>query len=219
MDAATIQGKIDAGYAKAAIRVGYSFSIYRPTGPTNPTAGGNLIGSINAAFNAGQVGFTFSRAPAQKDALFTALLDGTQVHVGDYLIGGPNTETFYIANKPPLQPILAVKCNRTLSVSTPGPSEPFGAQAAYRGSTPATRTAVMSGWPANLLFDARGRATEVGLPLDLPSPFYTVMMPAWPGVDVRTGMYLDDDLGRQYIVSASELTALGWRIFAQLAVT
>ena len=222
MDAAGIQTKIYAGYAKASARTGYSFDLFRPTGPANPLANGNKLGSLAASMTPGQAGFSFGKSPAHKDVLFEGLYDGTQTQVGDYLVamaGEGGQGTFFVANMPSLQPILLVRCNRTLTISAPGPSQTYGLQSTYQGTTPANQAAVMTGWPASLLFDARGRATEVGLPLDLPSPFFTILAPAWPGTDVRTGMVIDDDEGRQYVVSASELTPLGWRVFAQLAVT
>lgn len=222
MDAATIQGKVYAGYAKAAVRVGFEFDVFRPAGASSPLASGNKIATINAAFTPGVTKFNFDKAPAHKDELFTGLYDGTQTRLGDYMVatsGQGGQGAYFVANMPSLQPILAVKCNRTVTISTPGPSTTFGAQPAYMGSTPANQAAVMTGWPVSLLFDARGRATEVGLPGDLPSPFFSILLPALSGVDVRSGMVIGDDLGRQFVIAASELSPLGWRLTAQQAVT
>lgn len=218
MDAATIQQKVWAGYGAAAGRVGAVFGQYRPSGPQTPLGTANQIGSLNAAFTVAPSGFDFERAPAHRNAIFNGLFDAAGVAVGDYLVG-PGGVTYFVAGLAPLTPPLCVLCNRVLTVHTPGPSGTFGVQAAYQGTAPANETATMTAWPANLLFDARGRATEVGLPLDLPSPFYSILMPALADVDVRTGMILTDDQARRYVVSASERSAFGWRLFAQQAVT
>jgi hypothetical protein len=203
MDAAQIQAKVYFGYAKAA-------------GPSNPTAGSPLQG-LNAQFTVGPSGFNFDKAPGFKDAAFNALLDGTQTQVGDYLVGA--SDTYYVASQEPLLPILCVRCNRTLTLFDPGPAKVYGADTNYGGTSPGNETAVMTAWPASVLFDARGRATEVGLPTDLPSPFFTILLPHLAGVDVRTSMFITDDLDRRYTIAASELTQLGWRIMAQIAVT
>lgn len=222
MDAATIQAKIYAGYAKAAQRVGFQFDVYRPNGIANPLASGNKLTTINASFTPGQKGFPFDRAPAHKDTLFGGLYDGTQTQVGDYLTATPGQGgqgTYFVAFMPSLQPILTVFCNRTINVLSPGPSQTFGAQTAYQGSTPANQAPVMTAWPASLLFEARGRADQVGLPLDLRAPYFTILMPALSGVDVRAGMIVTDDEDRQYVVEAAELSPFGWRITAQQAAT
>ncbi|MGH6957536.1 MAG: hypothetical protein ACREEW_12805 [Caulobacteraceae bacterium] len=218
MQAAAIQAKVWSGYGLAAARVGVGFGHYRPSGPANPISPANLLGQIEAAFTVAPSGFDFLRAPRHKDATFTGLFDASAAEVGDYLVG-PTGTTYFVAGLAPLRPPLCVLCNRTLTVLTPGPSTTFGAQAGYMGTTAANETSAMTAWPANLLFEARGRATEVGLPLDLPSAFYSVLMPALSGVDVRTGMILADDDARRYVVSASERSGFGWRLLAQQAVS
>lgn len=219
MDAAGIQAKVYAGYAKAAQYVGLSFKQYRGGN------GADVLGPIGmapkatltASFTPAASTFNFGKGPTHKDTFFNTLIDGSQTQVGDYLVGA--ADTYFICSQQPLLPIVSVRCNRVLTISAPGPSKTYGAQSAYSGTTPANETPVMAGWPASLLFDARGRAAEVGLPLDLPSPFYVILMPAWPETDVRTGYVITDDQDRRYIVSATELTPLGWRIFAQQAIT
>ncbi len=230
MDATAIQAKVYAGYAKAAQYVGLPFAIYRPAytgdalggggwvrGVDGPIIWGGPVTTLNSSFTPAASGFNFEKAPAHKDVLFNTLIDGSKVEVGDYLVGA--ADTYFVASRQPLLPILSVRCNRTISISQAGPSKTYGAQTAYAGTTPANEQIAVQGCPASVLFDARGRATEVGLPLDLPSPFYSILLPAIAGQDIRTGYLVTDDQDRDYVVSASELTGLGWRIFAQLAVT
>jgi hypothetical protein len=218
MDAATIAAKIYYGYAKSAQYIGLPFRQFRPTGVSNPTAGAALA-TLNAVATVGTTGFSFTKSPAHKDALFTMLVDGTQVRVGDYMVGA--TDTYFIAAMQPLLPILAVRCNAVLNIVGAGPSpQPIGPTSAYGGTTAADEGAILTGWPASLLYDARGRQTEVGLPTDLPSPFYDILLPITPeGIDLRTTEFADDALGRRYTISSSELTQFGWRLTAQIAIT
>jgi hypothetical protein len=46
-----------------------------------------------------------------------------------------------------------------------------------------------------------------------------VLLPEAPGVILRAGDLIADELGRRYIVSSAELTDLGWRITAQQGQT
>lgn len=220
MDAQTIQAKINYGYGAAAQRVGYAFSQYRPADPLNPIEASSLLGTLNAAFTVKATGFSFEKPGAHKDVLWNGLFDATNVQVGDYLTAEGHG-TYFVAALQDLLPPLCVECNRTITVTEPGPTESYGINPAstYGGTTESNETAVMTGWPASILFDARGRATEVGLPLDLPSPFFVILLPYASGIDIRTSNAVSDDLGRRYVISASEQTALGWRIFAQQAVT
>jgi hypothetical protein len=217
MDAATIQARLYAGYGQAAVRLGGSFDIYRPTGPLYPLSLANKVGETLAVFTVAESGYNFERGASYKDVLFDGLLDGSQTKVGDYLVS-EGQGTYFVAAQQPLLPILCVLCNHTLAISAPGPAASFGAQSAYGGTDLADETLVAGGWPASVIFDARGRAAEVGLPTDLPSPYFVILVPAaWQ--DIRSSQFVTDEHGRRYTIGASERTALGWRVFAQQAVT
>lgn len=217
MDAATIQAKINAGYGKAAARVGFTFQQWRPTSAANPTTSGQNVGALNASFTVTGATFNFTLPAAYKDVLFKGLFDASQTQVGDYLVGA--NDTYFIAQRQDLLPPLCVRCNRVVTVYAPGPSKVFGADSNYGGTAPASETALMASWPASIMFDARGRATEVGLPTDLPSPFFQILLPAWSDVDVRSSCFVVDDLTRRYTIAAAERSPLGWRLSAQQAVT
>lgn len=216
MDGAAIQAKVYAGYAKSAQYVGLPFQQFRPAGPSNPTAGSPLA-TLNASFSVAQSSFNFGKGVGFKDIIFNSLIDGRLIEVGDYLVGAE--DTYFVASMQPLLPIISVRCNRVLNVKTPGPSQTFGANSAYSGTDGSNELIVMTAFPGSVMFDARGRATEVGLPTDLPSPFYQILLPAIEGVDVRSSCFVTDDLGRRYTIAAAERSSLGWRISAQQAVT
>lgn len=218
MDAAAIQAKVYYGYAKAAAHLGLPFQQFRPTGPTNPTSGSPRA-TLPATFTVAGSTFAFGRSAKHEDALFNVLIDGSQTQVGDYLVGA--TDTYFIASQQPMLPILAVRCNRVVTVATPGPAQAFGPSHVFSGTTTANEAALATGVPVSLLFDARGRSAEVGLPTDLPSPYFEGLFPLIPGLDLRTSLILTDEQtpSRRYIVAAAEKTHLGWRVWAQQAVT
>ncbi len=215
MNATLLQAKIYQGYADAAIRLGTLYSQYRPSGVSAPIASGNLLGTILVAFDAA-ASFNFGRPALYAKPVWYALLDGTQTVVGDYLVG--EAGTYFIAAQEPLLPIAAVLCNRTVSVLRPAGNTGVGAQP-YGGDTAATETPVMTTWPASILQGTKGEKGDVALPGDIRQPWYAILLPAWPGVLIDTADVLNDDLGRRMKVSGAELTNLGWRLTAELALT
>ena len=218
MNGATLQAKVYAGYAKAALRIGLPYDLYRPTSANNPI-GGTKLAVLSAAFTVhGPANFQFGVPSDYQKPLFHALLDGSQVQIGDYLVSETNVQgPFFVASKDAGVPILAVQCNRTLSAWTPGPSLVVGANG-YSGTNQANETAIMPSWPASVLLGSRA-VRDHQLPEDAGYGSWRILMPSWPGVTLRAGTILTDDLGNRMIVQSAELQDLGWRIDAQQAVT
>jgi hypothetical protein len=56
--------------------------------------------------------------------------------------------------------------------------------------------------------------------MDELNPFFIILLPALPGVDIRPSdiIYDGETPSRRYIITASELSGLGWRIIAQHSV-
>ncbi len=216
MSASNIQDAIYNGYNIAATVLGFPYRQYRPSAAANPT-GGEPLATLSASFSTG-AGYTYPKGGSYKDVVWNALVDGRQVEVGDYLVNDVHG-TYFIAATQDLLPILAVKCNHTLTVYDPGPTKIFGADSNYGGTTAGTEVPIMTNWPGSLILDQRGRVTEVGLPTDLPSPFFQLLLPILDGADLRTTCFIVDDDGRRYTVSAAEKGLLGWRAMVQLAVT
>ena len=90
---------------------------------------------------------------------------------------------------------------------------------AYGGVTATTTIPLLTNWPASVMGAAGGGQPEAGLPSDSTVPYWTVLLPAFPGVVLLPADLLTDDLGRSAVVSAAELTALGWRLTAKQAIT
>lgn len=215
MDAATLQSKIYAGYAKAAAKIGYTTDVFRPVTAANPTAVGNKINSIPASFNPEDA--SYGKPNKYGHPTWFGLFDGRLTKVGDYLIN-PYDGTFFVAAQQIQLPILLVQCNRTLNVIRPQQQAGVGALG-YGGDTAANESTIMTAWPASVLQGPKGEKSEVGLPGDVKQPWWAILMPAWAGVTIRGGDIITDDLQRRYVISSAELTDLGWRMTAMQAQT
>jgi hypothetical protein len=219
MDAARLQSKVYSGYGKAALRIGYDFTVYRPNGANAPIVSGNIFGSpINAAFTPRASGFNFEITSTYEQPLFHGLFDATNLLVGDYLVNASHG-TYFIIAKQDQAPVLCVQCNNTVSIVRPEGPSGVGAQG-YSGATTSSETPVMTSWPASLVFDARGRNSGAALPMDEVNPYFTVLLPALSGVDVRPSDIVTDgnSPARRYIVASSEHSPLGWRMMVRQAV-
>lgn len=214
MDAATLQNRIYKGYGKAALRIGPLYSLYRPTSASNPIAPAMLLGTLNASFNAEDM--TYGRPNKYGKATWFVLLDGTQTRVGDYLVNG--AQKFFIAAMQQTLPILAVECNRTINVVQAAQQPTVGA-VGYGGDTAAGETLLMQQWPASILQGTKGEKGDVNLPGDVRNPWWVMLLPAYPGVILRSAHIVVDDLARRYVISSAELTDLGWRCTMMQAQT
>lgn len=213
MDGAQIQQKVYRGYAISAAKIGTAFNQYRPTSAIGPVAGAP-IATLNASFNAQDM--KYGKPNVYAKPLWYALVDGTQTAVGDYLIGASGT--YFIAAQQPLLPILAVECNRTINLLRPQQLTGTGT-VGYGGDTVANETVLMTGWPASILQGTKGEKGDTDLPGDVRNPWWAVLFPYSPGVALRTGDIITDDLMRRYIISSAELTDLGWRLTSIQAQT
>ena len=214
MDAAGIQRKINRGAGIAAKKLGQVCDQRRPFRAINPVGEDARMGRVMAHFDPD---FKFQ---AQKPNLYGkpvwgVLLDRHATHVGDYLIG--SSGTYYLVGQQPLLPTAAVECNRVVSLKRPGPSLRAGVNT-YSGRTDANDVTYLAGWPVSILTGGRTQAGRADLPGDVPDKGAQLLMPAWPGVTIRTSDMVHDDQGRVFDVSAAELTDLGWRLELVLSV-
>ncbi len=213
MNGTTLQARIYSGYAKAALRIGLPFDLYRPTGPANPLAPANKLATLPASF---RVDDRYQEAQVYGKSVWMAYLDDSQTQVGDYLVG--NNKIYFIAAQQPLLPVVAVACTRTVSVMRLAVPSSFGA-IDYGGALDGNEVPVMTNWPASVLQGGGGGRNQVNLPADVNTPGWAIQMPAWPGVLIQPSDLVVDDLGRRHMVSMPELTDLGWRLTVQQAVT
>lgn len=212
MDGTKLQAKVYSGYAKAALRIGLDYKHYRPATAMQPIW--DELTTLKASFNAEDM--KYGKPNKYGKPTWFGIFDAAQTQVGDYLVG-PNGETFFIAAQQALLPVLCVQCNVVLDVHRPAQVSGVGAQG-YAGATPAGETLLMKGWPASLLQGTKGEKSDVGLPGDARNAWWAVLMPAFAGVTFKAFDTLQDAGGQRYIISSAELTDMGWRMTAQMAV-
>jgi hypothetical protein len=144
------------------------------------------------------------------------VFDASYTQLGDFLVEGDRT--FFIAAQQPLLPVLCVQTNRIISIVRPAVQSSVGANS-YGGYSAGTASILMSEWPASVLGITGKGEPAAGLPTDQMVPYVEVLLPYVPPIVLSLGDIIGDDLGRSIVISAAELTELGWRITARLATT
>ncbi|MBA4710543.1 hypothetical protein [Aquitalea aquatica] len=207
MNGSKLIAKVYKGYGKAVQRIGFSYQQFRATSPNSPLVT-TAQQSLPCSFT---TNFTFSQPNKYGQATWLGIFDGTNVEPGDFLVGRQGT--YFVAAMQDLLPIYCVQCNRTVSVLRVSMDSSVG-QVEYGGDTVASEQVLMSGWPASVLQGTKGEQNDAKLPGDVRTPWWAILMPAWPGIVLRTSDIITDDIGRRYTVSSAELTDMGWRITA-----
>lgn len=193
-------------------KLGSSYDQYRPTVGINPTSSRYLIGSLPALFDA-SISLGFNAPSKYANPLFAAIVNPTSVQPRDYLIGAEGT--FFVASTEPLKPILCVQCNRIGTIYRPKPLA--AGPGFYSGDNASARAELLTAIPLSELQGTKGeRAAAEQLPSDSRMQWSELLLPAFPGVVLRQADRMTDDLGRNFVISAVELTDLGWRLTAEL---
>lgn len=218
MNETLLQQKLYAGYAKAAQMLGIASVVYRASSSLTPIAAGNLVANLPASFSADDM--SYQRSQRFGNAVWTCLIDGSQTHVGDYVVNAAGS--FFIAAMQPLLPILAVKCNRAVRISRMAMQNSAG-YAGYSGVVASQEVDVLgtsgplgsfvSGWPASILIGGKADR-DTGLPSDVKEAGYEILLPASVPITISESDILQDDLSRNYAIAAAELSDMGWRILA-----
>ena len=214
MNPAELQDRIYRGLNAAARAVGADTDAYRPSGSAEPLAQRNRYLRLRAAFT-GQDG-KFARPNGYGDALWHGLFDAAYTRVGDYLV--QQDSIWFIAAQQRLLPVLCVQTNRIVSFSRPAAPSNTGVNT-YGGVMTTTNEMLLESWPASVLGASGQGRPDTGLPSDSSIPYWTVLLPATTSVILHPSDLMTDDLGRNAVVAAAELTDLGWRIAVKQATT
>lgn len=210
MDGTKLQSKIYIGYGKAAKRIGFDYQQFRATSASNPLTS-TALQTLPVSFT---TNFNYSAPNKYGKAEWLGLFDAREFAVGDFLVGRQGT--FFIAAMQDTLPILCVQTNRVIDVLRVGMDEGVGL-GGWAGGRRADEAPIMQGWPASILQGTKGETNEAKLPQDVKTPWWAILLPAWPGVVFRTSDIIRDDLDRKYVISSAELTDMGWRITAMQA--
>lgn len=214
-----IANKIWKGIGKAANKIGFPTVVYRPLTAFDPIDDPNIATRTPASF---ALDANYLATNNYGKAVWRVLVDGTKVRVGDYLVTTlpDGVKTFFIIQRHPDLPIACVLCNSLISVTRAKQLNAAGAND-YMGNTKAGETAVMTEWPASLLEGRIGRE-EVKLPGDVGDPTFRVLLPAFPGLEIKSRDILTEvgisNPPRRFVVISAEISELGWRMTASQAV-
>lgn len=213
MQLSTIQAKVYAGYAKAAQFVGSSYAVLRASGANNPLAGSPVATLMAQLTPHGQNQFGFNKPSDFKSPMFHAMLDGSQINIGDYLQGA---QLYFVAGLDSLQPPLAILCNGTFSLYERPETSGEGVKN-YGGDEAATNTALALNWPCSALMGSRA-VTGQTLPGDAGFGTFEFKLPSTFPVTILPAMIIVDGLGARYIVQVAEKTSYAWRVTAKAGI-
>jgi hypothetical protein len=207
MDAATIQAKIYAGYAKAALRIGPEYSLYRPASMINPIQAPNLRGTLPASFN---INGSYKGQSKSNQLYWQIIADGSQLEVGDYLVG---PATYCVLTLDSLLPPIALRCTQTLSFFRPSINNSPGLQP-Y--PNPEMGAAYAQGIPGVLSVKKETGRPDAQLPTDNAlRAFYGAFFYLPDGI-VQTRDQVTDENGDNYQVVSAQKGLFGYEALLEL---
>jgi len=214
MQPAELQDRIYKGLNTAARAFGADTYAYRPSGMADPLDPRNRFLRLRAALSAEDG--RFQHPSKYGNALWYGVFDAAYTQPGDYLVQG--NAVWFIAAQQRLLPVLCVQTNRTVSFARSAAPAATGVNA-YGGVNAETAQPLLRNWPASVLGATGHGHPEADLPADVAIPYWTVLLPSLPGIVLLPSDLMTDDLGRNAVIAAAELTELGWRVTARQATT
>ena len=211
MQAGRVQDAIYRGMGRAGLLVGDWCELFRPEGGDAPLAATRRLLRMMSAFTAPDG--RFARPPTHGQVYWHGIYDAAYSRPGDY-IRRADGAVWFVAAQPALHPVLCVRANRVIDVARPvhaaGPGlAPYGGGAAPE--------AVLAACPVAMVRAGGGGLGEAGLPEAMAAGSWTALLPAVPGVVLREGDRVQDDLGRIGVVAQAELSEPGWRLSVRRA--
>ena len=210
MNGALLQSRINHGYAMAANQIGTAHTWYRAATPLTPLQPVNSLGTLPASFN---IGGQYLNQPKADVWLWQALADGSQLQIGDYLVGA---ETWCIVGMQALMPIMALRCTDSISISRAGPISQTadGAQQ--------STVQVASGIPCYVQvkrdkgFSApagyQGGATNTSAPMP-DWLVYVGLGGVTPAGFIKDGDIITNQVGDQWKVDAASTSTVIWQLY------
>lgn len=199
MNQALMLAKTAAGWGKVALYLGVTCQQYRPAGTSEVITPGNLVGPLAAFFSPSE--------PSQEQPQWIGQFDFSGSLPGDYLVT-PSGVSYFIGTQQPFLPIICVQTNSIVSLVRPaGISGILGS--GYSGVVISSDNTLLESWPASLL--AAGKAKQGELPDDEGLGVWVLLLPALP-VTPAVADLVTDGLRRCFVVTAAEVTSLGWQL-------
>lgn len=211
MDGPGINQKIRYGYAKAAEKLGQTFSLYRSTIPVDPISPPNLVGSMKAVVT---IDWEWMKSNKPGNAIWWLVVDGQSssaplsAQEGDYLVGDA---TYFVLTKEYQMPMSCVQCNRVVSVFRADQSQAVG-NIGYTSYPASGEIEIFRNMPCSVLKGSKGSNADSKLPTDTLEPEWGVLIPNLDDRDIITGDFMVDESGSRYVLSVNEKTQFGWRL-------
>lgn len=221
MRAFRVQDRAWRGLGQAARVLGAECLLYRASGPADPIQDANVVMKLHAAFVPTDSGWT--SPPQFGHATWQGVFDGAYTRPWDFLRrresrpGAGDGGIWFIAGQQLLLPSLCVRASRVVTLTRPAAPQAAGVND-YGGGADGSET-LFSGWPAAVVDGKSGGAYQANLPTGTSLGAWTVLLAGFDGVTLRAGDHVADDLGRSGVVSAAELSELGWRLHVVQAAT
>ena len=203
MDALALQDKVSRTMGVAARKLGGVCVVYRPKNASRPVHDGNRLVELFAAFEPqGRAG----SGSARFQPLWRGVFDASYTRSGDYIVGVD--DTYFVATKPPAQPVQCILTNRVVTISRPG----FSSQGGYNGLYASSGKTIIVGWPVALVEDgSASKGTKVGTSS---LGGWTVLLPLLPAT-LQLADVVTDEAGGTYVVEAAEQNNSGWRLLVR----
>ncbi len=211
MEGHRLQDLIARGLGAAARHIGSDYDAFRPVAVDLPMAPVNRYLRLPAAFSTERG--SFHQAVGYDHAAWSGIFDTAYTQVGDYLEGSGGI--YFIAAQQSLLPSLCIFTNHTLSVLRPTTVQGVGSTG-YGGLTRDTLRSVLTEWPASVLAAGAGGSTD--LPGEAGTAHWTILLPPTPA-PIHPADLIRDETGAGYVVTSTELSALGWRLVVKQAET
>lgn len=118
MSAKSLQKKIDNAHRKIGKTLGYTYGIYRPlTSNVDVISDRNFIKSVKATVTLND---NYSANISWQIPQWTLYTESAVLEVGDYLYSEEEGRTFFVLNKQPHQPVIAIEANDRIDIKTVG---------------------------------------------------------------------------------------------------
>ena len=213
--------RVQRGLGRAGRAMGADCALYRPAGGGDPLAASNRLMTLPAAFAPESGGW--EKPVGYGQAVWHGLFDASYTRAGDYLVrpasrpGAGDGGVWFIAAQQPMLPPLCVRASRVVGVNRA--ANALAAGVSGYGAADTGDAVLLMGWPASLLESGTGGAAQADLPTGTSLASWTVLLPVLPGVMLRAGDLLRDDLSRSGVVATAELSELGWRLHVKQTAT
>lgn len=227
------QSELSAAWGELGATLGSDFDWFQPTGAFQPTSDAVLQGTFSCYFDRDPE-FKAKKSREYGKPEYYVAYDRDGPEVGAYLKSSDTGETYFLIDQSDLTPSKVVRCNRVVSFYRPGANATttnvlIVDPTPQAGAGPLTGVArneaerpnqeqgdlIASGWPVSILQGPKGERSPLLIPEDPRRPWFVMLAPFIPGLVLRSGDRLQDDLGNKYMISSPEAD-LGYRFTIEM---